>query len=42
MEQKTRVAKNKTCNVKYYMYIIENNIKKGDITQNGGNDNSAE
>ena len=35
IKQKTHVAKNKTQNVKYTVYIIKNNIKRGYYTKEG-------
>jgi hypothetical protein len=41
MKQKTHAAKDRTKTVKYSVYIIENNIKKGVLHKRGGSDNSA-
>jgi len=41
MKQKTHVAKDTTQNVKYYVYNIENNIKKEILHKSVGSDSSA-
>ena len=43
MKQKTKAAKDKTYNVKYYvyLYIIENNVKKEIFHKSRSSDSSA-